>query len=768
MSALAVSILIGCMTAGVSNPGLNLQAVPLLADYPILFVVRKQYKPDHHNTETMFQKGEINEASFEGGSALKTLDASSGRVQTLLECPEGVIRDPEVYFDGSKILFSMRRNAQDAYHIYEIGAQGGEPKQLTRAEGITDIDPLYLPDDSIVFSSTREPKYCMCNRHIMANLFRMDPDGANIHQIGKSTLFEGHPSLLPDGRILYDRWEYVDRNFGDAQGLWTVYPDGTNHALYWGNNTNSPGAVLEARSIPGAQQIICTFSSCHDRPWGAIAIVDRRLGLDGRPPVLRTWPAAAIDLIGKGDFDTYKQVQPKYEDPYPLDETHFLCARMTGSDEEMGIYLLDDSGNDTLIHSEAPGCYDPMPLAPRHRPPMLPARRAFDQPEGTMYVADVYQGTHMNGVARGSVKFLRVVEAPEKRFWTHPSWNGQGQEAPAMNWHDFNNKRILGTVPVEADGSVCFTLPAEKFVYFQLLDADGMMVQSMRSGTIIQPGERAGCTGCHENRRAAPPLPAAEFPMALRRAPSVLNGWHGPARTFNYLEEVQPVFDAHCVRCHDYGKHAGKKLNLARDRTLTFNTSYTELWRKGFIKAIGAGPADTQHAYAWGSHASKVVSTLRAGHKKVNLSPEEFSRIVTWIDINAPYYPEYASAYPGNLAGRSPLTPEQVKRLSELTRIPFAELADCAKNQGPLVVFDRPERSPCLASLRKKRPGEYQEALGILRAGKETLEKQPDAGHPGFSLCGADLAREKRYQTRQSEEARNRGAIRSNTKAYDP
>ncbi|MFA7003041.1 MAG: hypothetical protein WC429_03290, partial [Verrucomicrobiia bacterium] len=204
----------------------------------------------------MFQTGEINTSKFEGGSALKTIDfAKGGEVKTLIESADGVVRDPEMHFGGTKIIFSMRKNIQDDYHIYECNADGSGLRQLTFASGVTDIDPLYLPDGSIAFSSTREPKYCMCNRHIMANLFRMDADGANIHQIGKSTLFEGHGALMPDGRILYDRWEYVDRNFGSAQGLWTVNPDGTSHAVYWGNNTMSPGAVLDARVIPGTERV---------------------------------------------------------------------------------------------------------------------------------------------------------------------------------------------------------------------------------------------------------------------------------------------------------------------------------------------------------------------------------------------------------------------------------------------------------------------------------------------------------------------------------
>ena len=737
-----------------------LLANPRICGQPILFVVRQQYRRDHHNTATMFQTGEINTGSFQGGGAIKTLDVATGETKTLLDVPEGIARDPDVRFDGKKILFSMRRDREDDYHLYEMNADGSDLTQLTFGSEISDIDPIYLPDGRILFTSTREPKYCMCNRHIMGNLFTMNADGTNIQQIGHSTLHEGHSALLPDGRIIYDRWEYVDRNFGDAQGVWVTNPDGTNHALYWGNNTNSPGGVLDARAIPNTERFISTFSSCHDRPWGALAIVDRRMGIDGREPVVRTWPANAIDLVGEGNYDTFRKCDPKYEDPYPLSDEYFLCSRMTGEGEQMGIYLLDLFGNEALVHTEQPGCFDPMPLAPRERPYEIPSRINLAKAEGTFRVENVYVGSGMERVEPGSIKTLRVVESPEKRFWSSPAWDGgTGQQAPGMAWDDFNNKRILGTVPVNEDGSVEFSVPADTFIYFQLLDEKGMMVQSMRSGTIVRPGEVIGCVGCHEDRLTTGQLEYASH--GLPRERQKLRPWYGEPRLFSYTVEVQPVFDKHCVSCHTYNEKAGQKLNLTGDLGFVFNKSYADLRGKGYVHVVGAGPTDVQMPKTWGSHASRLTKVLLEGHgrpeidDKIKLDSESFDRIVTWIDINAPYYPTYAGgAYRNNPYGRSPLTNAELDRLSELlgVKVNSRKFHD--------VTFDRPELSPCLTDLKANDLSKYREALALVRLGSERLRTTPRADMSGFQLDASnEVAKEKRYQERLEQENRMRTAL---------
>ncbi len=750
-----------------------LKANPLLNRNPILYVARNQYLPDHHNTATLFQNGEINTGSFRGGSALRVIDyKAGGTVTTLLDVPEGVVRDPEVHFDGKRIVVSIRWEASDDTHIYEINRDGSGLYQLTFGKELSDFDPIYAPGGEIVFVSTREPKLCQCNRHIMGNLFAINPDGSNLHQLGRNTLFEGHPSMMPDGRILYDRWEYVDKHFGPAMGLWTVNPDGTNHAIYYGNNAWAPGAILDARIVPGTECFVATFGSCHDRPWGAIAVVDRRKGLDGIEPVVKSWPENIAPYItnhhdyGKGmqrghpaggQIDNFTRLQVKYEDPYPLSEKYFLCSRMVEG-ERMGIFLLDVFGNEILLHEEeALGCFDPMPIASRATPPPIPPRMNFSLDHGLVYVMDVYQGEGMENVERGSVRWLRIVEAPPKLYWTQTNWNLDATQAPAMNWNCTNNKRILGKVPVEPDGSAYFKMPADRFVFFQLLDENDMMVQSMRSGTMVQAGEVAGCIGCHENRLTT--APNQGVPKAMQRPANDLIPWYGEPRDFNYLTEVQPVFDRHCVQCHDYGKPAGEKLNLSGDLGLVFNTSYQELRSKSayrwfldsasapklLVKAVDDGPAEILPAYAWGSHRSRLVDVIRSGHKGTQLDKESMDRIITWIDMNAPYYGSYASVYPDNVFGRSPLNDEELKRLREITGVAVGEMD--TEMRGSQVNFTRPEMSPCLQELQEKNETLYQEALGIIQIGQLRLAETPRMDMPGARLNPVDLKKLKKYES---------------------
>ncbi len=762
---------------------------PLVRRQPICFVSRHHYDSKYHAIDTLFNSDEFNpdfqcehKNFFSPGAALKLFDPVTEKTTTLLKTRDGVIRDPDVYFDAGKIVFSFRKNREEDYKIWEMVLQkngdeysAGRLTQLTFAKDVADFDPIYLADDSILFSSTREPKYNMCSRDIAANLYRMESDGANIVQITKNTLFDHNAEQLPDGRILYHRWDYVDRNFGDAHAIWTVNPDGTNQSIYWGNNTTVPGAVYNPRLIPGSNLMLCVFGPHHAREMGALALVDRRLGLDGKKPVLRTWPADQIEHVREGgsfDCDNSEHtVAIKYEDPFPLSDKYFLCSRYVDKSGVMGIYLIDLFGNEILLHREASGCFDPMPLASRTRPEILSDRREYDEHgEGTLYLANVYEGTHMEGVEPGSIKSLRVVETPEKRHWAAGQWFGQGYTAPGMNWHSLESKRILGTVPVEPDGSASFTVPADTFLYFQALDENGKMVQTMRSGTILQSGEVVGCVGCHEDRLNTPKSLTGNT-LAMKRQPHRLADWCGPARKFGYLAEVQPVFDKHCVSCHDFGQPAGEKLLLSGDQDLVFNVSYVELWRKGYVSAIGAGPAELQPARSWGSHRSRLIKELEERnvkeHAELRLENEEMDRLITWVDLNGVYYPDYSCAFPENMGGRCPLEKKQLDRLTQLTDIPFFDLRSFDAYGGPYVSFDRPELSPCLAKIADPNSAEHAEAVAIVREGAQTLRERPRCGTPGFVPCDADLRREAKYEHRKNIERLNRNAIQEGSRHYD-
>ncbi len=501
--------------------------------------------------------------------------------------------------------------------------------------------------------------------------------------------------------------------------------------------------------------------------------------------------------------DHFLQVRSRYEDPYPLTDpktgtggTYFLVSRsiadlpapkpIRGSadlDElVMGIFLVDTFGNEILLHTETPGCFDPMPLGPHRRPETIPDRHDDRNPFGIMAVADVYQGGPMRGVKRGEVAALRVVESREKRFWTGPLWNcaqystdrgsGSTLNRPAISWAGFEVKQILGTVPVEQDGSAHFEVPAERFVYFQLLDRDGMMISTMRSGTMVQRGETLTCIGCHDRRLGAPP--PSTLTMALKRLPSPLKGWHGPARPFNYVAEIQPIWDKHCVRCHDFDHKRDAKVVLAGDKELVFNASYVELFQwwgrpQALLDTVGLGLAPVEPAYSVGSHQSRLLRILREGHEDVGLSPEEMDRIVTWIDIGAPYYPDYACAHPHNVAGRAPLTIAEVRRLDELTG---RTMLDRNGNPGWSthrlgISFDRPELSPCLDDLA---PGSaaYEEALALIRTGQVELRKRPEADMPSFQRCAEHLAQQAKHDRLSKREAERRAALSKGERVYDP
>lgn len=761
--------------------------VPELAGKSVVFVERKQFPQDHHNTANIFQLGEINEGAWNacaGNSAMYKADFdSSGNlaaIRKLVSSKDGIVRDPEISFDAKKIVFSMRENLGDSYSIYELDLPSGKFVRLTRVAEACDIDPAYLGDGSIVFASTRAAKYCGCNRHIMCNLYKMDPDGANIVQIGNSIEFEHMPHVLRDGRILYTRWEYVDRNFSGAQGLWTCNPDGTAHALYWGQETKQP--CLNAVQMPESTTVAAILGSCHNIAWGALAVIDRKIDVEGEKSVVKIFPPEARKLIDKpGDVfaDSMNALKIKYEDPEPVSEKLVLVSRtLSEGTRKMGLFLVDvDSGAEKLVVESGGelGIFDAKVVSKRPLPQSSAERRSWERgAKSFVYVGDVYEGTHMKGVKRGDIKWLRVVQDHFKLTFSPGWWENEGSQAPAMNFDDYDRKEPLGVVPVRDDGSAFFEVPSDKFVYLQALDKNGDMVQTMRSGFVALPGEIVSCAGCHESRFSPPPVSGHPFKNGK---PDKIDASSLPAagECFSYMKSVQPIFDKHCIGCHDVGGKGAAKLVLAGDRGLVFNRSYLELHSKKYVKAIGAGPDKVQEANTWGAKQSPIVAKIRSGHGG-KLSAEEFEVLSLWIDLNAPYYSTEDCAYPENPTGRSPLAADEIIKLFEICGKPSPVKKD-PKWVGKRILardykfeevsFDRPEKSPILAGLD---PGshEYAKALEIIKTGAERLRNKPRADMAGFEESSISKARRERFRRFVELEKSARRARAEGGKLKDP
>jgi len=584
------------------------------------------------------------------GRSLACRDLLDGRLA------DGNVLQPCLSYDGRKIVFSFVRCAgkrydpaaignDDAdegfYHIYEVGVDGGNLRQLT-AGPYDDLMPSYLPDGGIVFSSTRRRGYARCfgpqfsHRWDVYTLHRMDADGGNLRALSWHDTNEWFPTVDNAGRILYARWDYIDRDAVTHQNLWTTRPDGTNPATLWGNATPSPHCAFQARAIPGSNKIVFTASAHHSITAGSIVLLDPSIGFDGHEAITRLTPEVPFPEAEGRDIRQY------YSSPWPLSEKYFLVAYSpvplvwepgANVPNALGIYLLDWLGNRELIYRDpAIGSTNPCPLIPRAVPPVLPSALPVEpEPVGEMVLSDVYRG--LGDVPRGSIKQLRIVQVfPKTTPWANvPRIGVAGEE---------NARAILGTVPVEPDGSAYFTVPAGKPILLQALDERGMAYQTMRSVTYVQPGERVACVGCHENRMTAP-VDAA--PAALRRGPSAIDPGPWGGRPFSYVEVVQPVLDRHCLRCHG-GEKTEAGIDLSGKGEGPFTRSYVALCRdKKLVPRFEMRNQIqvTPPGGTFGARGSRLMSLLCAGHEGVELSASEVGRLAAWIDLNAIFYGAY-------------------------------------------------------------------------------------------------------------------------------
>ncbi|GAB4131471.1 HzsA-related protein [Thermopirellula anaerolimosa] len=577
--------------------------------------------------------------------------------------PSGSAIRPDVSYDGTKILFSYSRYypglheepnkldkgnvPEDAFfHVYEVNADGTGLRQLTAGK-YDDMDARYLPDGRIVFLSTRRGVstqvlptvqstgsvngpdcYVRCGggpeRPVaIYTLHVMDADGSNIHPISAFESFEWHPCVDWSGRVLYARWDYVDRHNQPYMGLWATFPDGTGVQAVYGNFTRNPLSIFEARPIPGSHKLVFTASAHHSITGGSLCLLDTRKGLDDEPPLTRLTPEVCFPE---------SEGWPKhyFANPYPLSEEHFLVSWSDGpladhgqkmEDAGAGIYLFDAFGNLNLIYrDETIGCECPVPLRPRRREisSMGLVDSAPTEREGSLLVADIYEG--MPGIPRGAVRELRVVGIPVK---THPTMNypnlGLTREDPG--------KFVIGSAPVESDGSAYFRVPAGVSLFLQAVDEHGMALRTMRTAIYVQPGQTASCVGCHEPRTQAPP---ARPIAAMYRQPSRLRVGPPGSWPLDYEVLVQPVLNHRCVECHQAGK-SGEKWDLSAGRSFDVLTHYgSPSLAQTVAAAYQRGRSLPGEGHA---RMNPLWAVLDQGHFDVQLTGDEREQLALWMDL---------------------------------------------------------------------------------------------------------------------------------------
>ena len=580
---------------------------------------------------------------------------------------------PDISFDARRVLACFKPHNEKSFHLYEINVDGSGLRQITDGP-FDDLDPIYLADEQhIVFSTTRGNTYVRCMPPTSAFvLARCDRDGRNLYFISANNEPDYLPSLMDDGRVVYTRWEYTDKPLWRAQKLWTVHPDGTQVSSLWGNQSVWPDLLKDARNIPGTRRVMFTGSAHHDWFSGSVGIVTPDAGLNFPHGLAKitadvTWPEC-----GNGPVDPVESLHyhrsgeyRAYYSPYPLSETDFLVSANRGG--KFVLYLMDVDGNRELIYEGSQNIFHALPLRPRTKPPVVPdavvwpvAGQRAEPGEGMLFSTDIYQGAPAS--LRGKARFLRVLSIDHKTYtyWHQRPYISTGPVVSGVQSDGV--KRILGTVPIEADGSVAFRAPAGVPLHFQLLDADQRALQTMRSFANVMPGESHGCLGCHELHSVTPPTTAGG--LALARPPREITPPPWDDRTVSYPRYVRRVLDRYCSKCHTGDGEGREKVDLtARPGFLDFDETYWLFtghpsWGQAYHLPAkpppGWGIADTIMVEGYGttdpvayrtpepmralSYKSRLIDLASSGrHHQVKVDSVSLLRLILWVDTMCPY-----------------------------------------------------------------------------------------------------------------------------------
>ncbi|MBN2477572.1 MAG: PD40 domain-containing protein [Pirellulales bacterium] len=634
------------------------------------------------------------------GARLCRMNLRTGQLNVIFEDPQGGVRDPQIHYDGQKILFAYRPGGTHVFHLYEINVDGSGLTQLTDGPD-DDIEPTYCPDGSIVFCSSRCRRFVNCWYTRVASLYRCDADGGNVRMLSSNNDHDNTPWILPDGRVLYMRWEYVDRSQVHFHHLWTMNPDGTGQMVYYGN-LHGGIAMLDAKPIPGTQKVVSSFSPGHGRPehLGFVTVVDPKNGPDDR------------------GFARNVSKNTNWKDPYALSEDCFLVA------SPRGLHVMDGQGNQELVYQlpepdRYMQCHEPRPLRSRPRERVIPDRTILQAKTGRLILEDIYNGRNMAGVKKGEVAKLLVLKQLPKPV------NFSGGMQPLTIGGSFTLAGIVGTVPVEPDGSAYMELPALQSLFFVALDKEDRPVKRMHSFLVLQPGETTSCVGCHE-QRVNTPRPISTDLVAMRRSPSPVEPIADVPAVIDYPRDVQPILDEHCVQCHCPERREGKT-DFTGDHTAMYSVSYWTMQTRSLVSDGRNQPFGNRLPYSYGSAASRLMTFLDGSH--YDAKPTELQRktIRLWIETSATYPGTYAALGCGSYPVHLPVGP----MLNRCGSCHVRELSNQAGKRNalffpsfghqlePMNNLSRPEKSYVLLAPLAKEAGGLELCKEVVFADKE-------------------------------------------------
>ena len=658
----------------------------------VLFAKHHPLQPSHNYSEhldSMFVPGGAVCVLQIPRDADGRLNPARAEVQTIFDGSAGIVRHPVADYDARTIYFAYRPDKPEVdgwkpyWHLMSMRADGSGLRQLTEGP-YHDFDPVVLPDGGLGFMSTRCEARFLCWEPQAYVLYRMKPDGTDLRRLSFANLSEWDPAVMRDGRILWTRSEYLDKGADFGHTLWSIRPDGDHPELVFGNDT--PYCYGHGREVPDSQEIVCTIIS-HGDHQGPIALIK-----PGKGP----FDTAALTSITPDTRPQYQMDRSHVEtfrDPEPISRDHFLVTHSPGRRSHWGLYIIDRFGNRELFYLDpAISSKRPSPLLVRPRPPVLPETHdpvLAQQGLGQFTVQDVYEGLGST-VARGQAKYLQVSQEVPARLEklvcgefrsSHPSFqdfyatpihlvtgprqtyatrtanalqphafrqgsatlanDGAATVTERNGWPSYVAKAVLGTVRLADDGSVNFTAPAGKVLYFHLLDENYNEIQRMRSVVQLQPGEQRSCVGCHDARPGAPLRQAG---LALTQPVQSLTPPPWGAEPFDYERIIQPVLNANCVSCHDTKGDAKLDLRGTHDASKV-PASYRSLIAGGWVHYFD-WHYGSRHFKAeplsFGTPKSRLFTALtKKQHEKVALKPDELRALKAWIDLNCPLWPDY-------------------------------------------------------------------------------------------------------------------------------